>query len=206
MRNKLVMKLLLSLTMIGLVIANPIKSEAKVSINAGSGMFIPSSGGDNGGIFKAGLDFAVGSHFIVGGYLRYKTLKTTFFDVENVGINSYGFIVESKYLLTKTKVQPYIGVGLGYAAYTYEEDVVKKGLLKKYGKPATPENSVATSIVVTGLFGVNFNVSSHLTLFTELKYEGDFAATELKNNSGNNNINFENLGGFSPMAGLRITF
>ena len=206
MRNKLVMKLLLSLTMIGLVIANPVKSEAKVSINAGGGMFIPSSGGDNGGIFKAGLDFTVGSHFLIGGYLRYKTFSTTFFGVENVGINSYGFIVEGKYLLTKTKVQPYIGVGIGASAYTFEKDKVTNNLDKKYNGTSTLNSEVGRSITATGLVGLNFNVASHLTIFTELKYEADFAATEINHGSGNDSTKMENFGGFSPMAGLRITF
>lgn len=84
-----------------------------------------------------------------------------------------GFVNSVLYFKNPSKFTPYLGVGIGVEYITSHGDISTG-----FGK-VTGINSDSVDPAVQGLAGVNYDINSHWTLFTEYKFIDAFA-TNLK--------------------------
>ncbi len=170
-------------------------SQYQNAIILAVGNFTPTTG--TGGLFiQAGYYYETNPGLYIGADLEYSAFKSTVFSVDNVGITSVGVSTKVKYLLTKDKINPYIGAGLGYATKIINESDVQAG------RPnLILTSSSATSILVQGLVGAMGTLSDNLNAVVEARYSYDWMRTKLGSND-----EWLNMGGITLMGGIQILF
>lgn len=189
-RTALPSALLLLLTLPGL-------ASAGVVLSAGGGYFEPWDG-DSGYEARGSIlgQFGEGGHWRAGGEFDYRSFESELFNVSGVDVEAYRIGGLFHYVfLPDFFLQPYIGVKLDLAVNVIDEDTIEDA------RPELDVTGVGTGVGVGGIAGMDLALGDHFALFGEVVLSAD---AQLTDESGD--LDVENVGGVSALAGLRVKF
>jgi len=169
-------------------------------LGAGGGAFVPWNG--SGGFAVGGQLLRSGERTRFGVELQYREFEATFFDVDDVPVQSIGVGAVFHYLLrTEGRLRPYLGASLGMAVNLIDEDAVEAGL------PPGSEVVLGAGIGLggSGIAGLDIGLTDRLSLYAEARAGVQFQLTTTEG-GGDEGLDVENLGGFQGLGGLRLRF
>ncbi len=174
--------------------------EINMTLSGGGGVFAPFKGNTGStGILQ--FMFLKDDQMRVGGEIEYRDFEGEILDVDDVEIQSLFVRGLVKYYLKPAGVSPYIGAGFGVSFNTIDSKRVQQ---QRPGIIIT--SNTGQGIGVVALAGVEVPLSDPVSFFIEGRFIADFQMVELDTGPGDDDIEFENLGGVSALAGLLLRF
>lgn len=175
----------------------PSAAAAELVLSAAGGYFDPWEG-DSGYEFRGSImgQFGAGGHWRAGGEFAYREFESDFFNVSGVDVDAYRIGGLFHYIfLPDSFLQPYAGVKINLAVNVLDEDRIEAA------RPELDVTGIGSGFGVGGIAGVDLALGDHFALFGEVVLSADAQFT-----SESDDIDVENIGGFSGLGGVRIKF
>jgi hypothetical protein len=173
-------------------------AAAQFTMSAGAGYFQPWHG-DGGGDFRGSLGATFGreKRFRLSGEFSYREFETELFNVDDVEVESYRLALVFHYrLMPDAVIQPYLGVRYGIAVNLIDDEAIERG---RPGNVAV--DGIGSGIGIGGIVGLEIPIGPHLFLFSEANLGAEIQLVE-----DDDDLEVEEIGGVSGLAGLRLVF
>jgi len=175
-------------------LALPSVGSAELQLGVGGGVFSPWEG-DLGYTIGGSLlyQFENDRPWRVGAEISYRKSSSEFFGVSDVNVWSIRVQAQGHYVFRPGKLTPYLGLGIGFSVNTLDEDKLEDA-------GWSVDQGTGAGFAVDGIVGVEAPLGWRLSIFGEGRFGADIQLTD------SDDLDAENIGGISGVAGLRIRF
>ena len=172
------------------------QGHSKLQLGASGGVFYPWHG-DTGYEVGVSLMWPFGSKraWRAGGEVSFRDASSEFFNVEDVDVKSIRISPQIHYVFKLGPVSPYLGVGLAIGI-----NVIDPKKIERERPNVDVFSRVGGSFGAMGIVGIEVLLGDRLLAFVEGRVGADAQLTS----SGD--IDVENIGGVSGIAGMRLLF
>jgi hypothetical protein len=176
------------------------EARAQLSAGAAGGVAVPWDG-DSGYSVAGDVMYRLrGKPWRFGGEFEFRKYKSEFFGVSGVEVEAYQMRILAHYLFALGPLVPYVGVGLHTSINEADDDEIELAL------PGRSVDGTGTGMGVTAIAGLEIPLADFLSLFAESRLGVEAQFSEEDDGYDDDDVEVENLGGFSGRGGIRIRF
>lgn len=171
-------------------------AQADLHITGGVGGLVPW----RGEVGYSSIGQVLGSIFSerlrIGGEVEYRSYQTTSVGADDLGVTSYDGRAIVQIVPFPATISPYIGLGAGLNVVELDDDRLNRV------HSATDKKAIGVGIGGIGFAGVHVPMGHRVSLFGEARAGVAFDANDQLDQA----LGSKRLGGFSGMAGMRVSF
>lgn len=171
-------------------------AQADLHISGGVGGLVPW----RGEVGHSSIGQVLGSIFSerlrIGGEVEYSSYQTDTVGLDDVGVTSYNGRAIVQFVPFPTTLSPYLGLGAGLNVVELDDDRLDRV------HSSVDKKAIGVGIGGIGFAGVHVPLGTRLSLFGEARAGVSFNANDELDQA----LGSDRLGGFSGMAGMRVSF